>query len=198
MFWEPEDIPSLLENCTKEPRTDYELFQICSNKLNEIKNEVEAGDVSLRHFVRPDDLEVQVRRFIKYQLDSKSNQLFVVPQEVEIDPQNRPDIRVEKSSLNPVSIEVKKAENWSFNELVEGLKGQLVGKYLKTPSHTYGIYVLGYVDAEKKSYWKDEEGQQYDFHELISKLNEIALGILKDEKLVFGLNVVGIDFRAPE
>lgn len=194
LYWEPNDIPYLMQNCIKEPSSDFELFRFTMNKLNEIKNGVLGDDTSSRHYVRPKDNESILRSFLKRELESKSNGFYTVPQEVEIDHKDIPDIRVEKPSLKPVSIEVKKGENWNYNQLVEGLREQLGGKYLRSPKHVYGVYVVGYVDPEKRSDWIDNTGSKLTFEEMINSLKIIARDIENEEHLIFGLEVIGIDF----
>ncbi len=194
LYWEPSHIPYLMQNCTKEPCSDFELFRFTLNKLNEIKNEVLGDDTSSRHYVRSKDNESMLRSFLKRELESKSNGFYTVPQEVEIDHNDIPDIRVEKPSLKPVSIEVKKGENWNYNQLVEGLREQLAGKYLRSPKHVYGVYVVGFVDPEKRSDWIDNTGSKLTFDEMVNSLKKIAEQIEIEEHLIFGIEVIGMDF----
>ncbi len=194
LYWEPTHIPYIMQNCIKEPSSDFELFRFTVNRLKEIRNEVLGDDTSSRYYVRADDKESRLRSFLKRELESKSNGFYTVPQELEIDQEDIPDLRVEKPSLKPVSIEVKKAEKWSYNQLVEGLRDQLAGKYLRSAKHVYGIYAIGYIDQEKRKNWKQNDGTLVSFNELIISLKEIAKEIELTEPLIFGIEVIGIDF----
>ena len=61
-----------------------------------------------------------------------------MPQEPEIDGRQRPDIRVTHPKTDPISIEVKWADSWSFWELENGLEQQLVGQYLSAHNSRFG------------------------------------------------------------
>lgn len=126
----------------------------------------------------------------------RSKGRYNVPQEEEIDLEQKLDLRLETPGIAPVSIEVKWADNWSLNELIEGLSNQLVGKYLRSPDSNYGIYVLGYKG--QKGYWSNgESGRKLKFDELVQRLKEAARGLERDHKDAISLQVFGINFEKP-
>lgn len=126
----------------------------------------------------------------------RSSGRYNVPQEGEIDLEQRPDLRIEAPGIAPVSVEVKWADNWSSNELIDGLADQLVGKYLRAPDSNYGIYVLGYKG--EKQYWlKGESGQKLAFNDLVQDLQQKARELEKDYKDAIGLRVIDMNFRRP-
>ena len=194
--WNPQDIRDFMQEHETSPHSAYELFKIACKRFTSIKDEVEKGEISSRYDLHPDDEEDRLRSWLARQLRSRSKGRYNVPQEEEIDLEQRPDLRLEAPGIAPVSIEVKWADNWSLNELIEGLADQLVGKYLRAPDSNYGIYVLGYK-GEKNHWLKGESGQKLAFNELVQDLQHKARELEKDYKDAICLKVFGIDFQKP-
>jgi hypothetical protein len=194
--WNPKDIRDFMQEHEASPHSAYELFKIACKRFTSIKDEVEVGEISSRYDLHPDDEEKKLRSWLARQLRSRSKDRYNVPQEEEIDLEQKPDLRLETPGMAPVSIEVKWADNWSLNELIEGLADQLVGKYLRAPDSNYGIYVLGYKG--EKNYWlKGENGQKLAFNELVQHLQDVARGLEKDHKDAICLQVFDINFKKP-
>jgi hypothetical protein len=194
--WRPKDIHDFMYEHETSPHSDYELFKIACKRFSSIKDEVERGEISSRYDLHPDDKEPQLRSWLARQLRNKSRERYTVPQEEVIDLEQKPDLRIEASGIGPVSIEIKWVDNWSLNELKEGLEDQLIGKYLRAPDSNYGIYVLGYKG--EKSYWVDDESnQRLLFDELVRHFEELAEAEVKHRNYVIGLRVFGINFQKP-
>jgi hypothetical protein len=194
--WSPQDIRDFMQEHETSPHSAYELFKIGCKRLTVIKDEVEIGEISSRYDLHPDDKEDRLRSWLARQLRSFSKGRYNVPQEEEIDLEQKPDLRIEAPGMTSVSIEVKWADNWSLNELIEGLADQLVGKYLRSPDSNYGIYVLGYKG--EKNYWlKGENGQKLAFNDLVQDLQQKARELEKDYKDAIGLKVIDINFQRP-
>jgi hypothetical protein len=141
--WTANDVRCFSAEYEKEPRTDSDLFKIACDRFHDIKDDVEKSDNSLREELRADHDELAFRRWLARNLNERSRQRYTVPQEEEIDLQQRPDLRVENPKTAPVSVEVKWADKWTLAELLERLENQLVGQYLRANNSRYGIYVLG-------------------------------------------------------
>jgi hypothetical protein len=192
--WVPGDIREFMKEHEVSPRSDHDLFKIACKRFMAIKDDVERGEVSCRSDLHPDDKEKRLRMWLTRKLRESSKSRYTVPQEEEIDLEQRPDIRIEHPGMRPVSIELKWAHHESFTELEEGLTDQLVGQYLRAPNSNYGIYVLGYFSRQKK-YWEDKPaGKKLNFADLISHLQDIAKIIVKERTDVDGVEVFGIDF----
>ena len=192
--WNPRDNREFMQEHETSPHSAYELFKIACNRFTSIKDEVERGDISSRYDLHPDDKEDRLRSWLARQLRSLSKGHYNVPQEEEIDLEQKPDLRLEAPGIAPVSIEVKWADNWSLSKLMEGLCDQLVGKYLRAADSNYGIYVLGYKG--ERNYWlKGENGQKLAFNELVQQLEKTARGLEKDHTDAICLKVFGIDFK---
>ncbi len=195
--WQPEDIQEFMQEHETSPHSAYELFKIACKRFSSVKDEVESGDISSRYDLHYDDQEPRLRSWLARQLRSLSKGHYTVSQEEEIDLEQRPDLRIEAPDMGPVSIEVKWADNWSLNQLREGLIDQLVVKYLRAPDSNYGIYVLGYK-GNKRKYWKDSErGRRVYFNELAQYLQGIAEAEVEHRNYTIGLKVFSINFQRP-
>jgi len=116
-----------------------------------------------------------------------------------VDLGQRPDIRVERSGLNPLPIEIKLAnlKHWNIGKLLEGLENQLVGQYLRASNVRYGIYVIGNTEPTKR--WKiPGTGESIDFNALVSLIQQRATELQAEMRDgVDGVEVIGIDFSDP-
>jgi len=194
--WNPADIRSFAQHYEIDPKTDHDLFTIAVRRLVELKHDVEASENSLRDELRSGDQEFLLRRWLARKLMERSRNRYTVPQESEIDLRQRPDLRIETPATNPVSVEVKWADSWTLEELLERLENQLVGQYLRAHNVGYGIYVVGNIG--KKQWWnKQEDSQHLSFQEVVGLLEKRAELIVKRQANVNNLKVVGIDFQEP-
>jgi hypothetical protein len=192
--WTPVDLREFAMHYETDPKTDGELFSIAKNRFQDVKWEVERSDNSAREELRAGDLEISLRRWLQRRLIERSQNRYTIPQEAEIDYQERPDLRLENPRTGPVSIEIKWAESWTLKELLERLENQLVGQYLRAHNSRYGIYFLGFI--LKQHYWKDPAtGKQLTAADVIKIVSERAKVLLQTNPRVFGLEVISIDFR---
>lgn len=192
--WQAADVRAFASDYETDPKSDADLFKIVCNRLSDIKHAVERSDNSLREEVEPKADEYVLRRFIARKLTERSNLRYTVPQESEIDRKQRPDIRIENPRTDPVSIEVKWADNWTLAELLERLETQLVGQYLRSHHSRYGIYFLGF--QRSKTHWL-EDGTKYSFSDIVRLVTERASELVAARGEVEQLRVVAIDFTRP-
>jgi hypothetical protein len=191
--WEPTALREFACLYETDPRTDAELFRIVLNRLTDIKDDVEHSDNSLREEIHRGAKECVLRRWLARKLTERSRQRYAIPQEEEIDQKERPDLRAENPHTAPVSIELKWADNWTLDELLERLENQLVGQYLRAHNSRYGIYVLA-TDG-RKGHWECPDGN-LDFSQVIERVARRAEE-LKRTPGIGDLRVVAIDFRVP-
>jgi len=195
--WQPSDLRTFQGEHETEPKTDRELFVIGRKRLVEIKLDVEKAENSLRSELHQDYDEAELRKWLHRKLRERSRKRYNVPEEVEIDLEQRPDIRIENPKTNSVSIEVKWAGNWTFPKLVEGLEKQLIDQYLRAHNAHYGIYILGMIGS--KNSWEDpENGPNMDFDTLVNKLQRRARELAISNSKVYDIEVISIDFRHPK
>jgi hypothetical protein len=154
------------------------------------------GDVSLREAVHPGADEYRLRRFFAGELRRRSRDRYKVPEEEEIDLKQRPDLRVEKPGLPPLSIEIKWADKWSLAELCERLENQLVGRYLRARGNRYGIYLLGNIG--NKQHWPHPTtGQRLTFNEAVEFIRAKAKTLVEANPGVGAIEVISVDFARP-
>jgi hypothetical protein len=194
LAWAPSALREFARLYETDPRTDAELFRIVLNRLTDIKDDVEHSDNSLREEVQPDADEYVLRRWLHRKLQERARQRYTIPQEEEIDQEERPDLRAENPRTAPVSIELKWADNWSLDELLERLENQLVGQYLRAERSRYGIYVLA-TDG-RKGHWRSPDGN-LDFNQVIERVTRRADELRRTRPGIGDLRVVSIDFRVP-
>lgn len=63
------------------------------------------------------------------------------PRSLFIAEEQRPDIQVQHPEAGSVSIEIKWATDWTFNQLKDALEDQLVSRYLKAHDANHGVLV---------------------------------------------------------
>jgi hypothetical protein len=188
--WEAGDVRIFAKEYHSEPRSDYQLFRLITRLLADIKNHVERSEnAANRLSIRSGDLERDFRGYLHG---------FSVTQESEVDLGQKPDLRIGRSGLNALPVEVKLANlGWTVNTLIERLENQLVGQYLRPANIRHGIYVLGNTEAKRR--WEvPNSGKRINFQELVSLLQERAK-VLQSERRVHvdGIEVIGIDFSNP-
>ena len=96
------------------------------------------------------------------------------------------------AGLDPTTIEIKWAHDWSYNELEKALHDQLVGLYMKTNRSRHGILMLATYEAKRQ--WQAPGDKLIGFDQLILLLKEHASSVLKTRMDIDGLEVVGINF----
>lgn len=198
--WEPEDVRMFAKQYCTEPRSDYQLFRLVVRLLADIKNHVECSEnAANRLAVRIEDLEKDFRGYLHGQLSERSLNWFSVTQESEVDLAQRPDIRVERSGLHALPIEIKLANlsHWNVTKLLERFENQLVGQYLRPANIRHGIYILGNTDPKRR--WKmPGTGEWIDFNALVSLVQNRAAELQAEMRgVVDGVEVIGIDFSDP-
>ena len=120
---------------------------------------------------------------------------YDITQESVLDQEQRRDIRIGHPCIKgPVTIEIKKACEWSGNKLFERLENQLFGQYLRDPDARYGIYLLGYFGSQE--HWQ-HDGRDLNWGELIAELQVKADELARLAGKGGEVRVVGIDFRKP-
>ena len=195
--WQEEDIRTFTTEFETNPRTDTDLFHIACWRIQDIKKEVERAENSLREEVQQDWDEPALRRWFQRKLIDRSHQKYTIPQEAEIDQQQRADLRFENPLItSAVPVEIKWVENWTVGELLERLENQLVGQYLRAHNIRYGIYLLGYIGRQIQ--WNHPtEHRRIDLSELIGMIERKAQELEQTRLDIAEIRVIAIDFTVP-
>lgn len=193
--WDAADIRAFSIDYETDPKTDRDLFRIVLNRLCDIKHDIEKSDNSVREEVHRGSDEYVLRRWLARKLNDRSRQRFTIPQEAEIDQEQRPDLRAENPRTAAVSIELKWADNWNIDQLFIGLETQLVGQYLRAHNSRHGIYVLA-TDG-RKQHWRHNDGDRLTFPEVTALISSRAEELSAQRQGLDEVRVVGMDFRNP-
>lgn len=194
--WNPEDVRSFEKKYEVDPKTDRDLFKIACRRLQDIQHDVEKADNSIRYEMNQENDERKLRIWLARELQERSRNRYTVPQEEEIDRRERPDLRIERPGIAPISIEIKWAENLTIQELLERLENQLVGQYLRDANSHYGIYLLGYIGRQQ--FWKDPINKsRYSFDQVVSIIDERAQAIVAERRDIEDIAVISINFTEP-
>ena len=193
--WNTEEILAFARDYETDPKTDRDLYKVACRRLNELKNDVEKADNSIRNEMQKEDDERKLRIWIARKLQERSRNRYMVPQEEEIDRRERPDLRIEKPGMAPVSIEIKWAENWTLTELLERLENQLVGQYLRDDNSRFGIYLLAYIEKKGKKTWDDPDNSpRLSFEQIVTVISGRAKEIVAECRSVEDVAVISMDF----
>ena len=193
--WGQEQIVEFENEHESKPRSNHDLFNLVCNRLLNIKDYIERHDSSLRNLFGKEVKESDLRKWLTEELNRKADKHYVVEQEVEVDLNKKPDIRISSPGIDPVSIEIKWADKGrSIKSLKYDLENQLVRQYMRTPNSNYGIFLIGNHGAQ--SYWKDpnDNSIQLSFDDVVVVLESLAIKLKEENDNVYGLLVIGIDF----
>ncbi|NBC19111.1 MAG: hypothetical protein GVY18_17550 [Bacteroidetes bacterium] len=190
--WQPSDVVDFARNHEVDPRSADALFKIGHKRLLDIKDHVENDDFSIRADLKSDDSEEKLQKWLANQLRDRSRDRYKVVREEEVDRKKKPDIRLHVPGLQPTTIEIKWAHDWSFTELSQALSDQLVDQYMRSNNSRHGILVL--ANAELGRTWKPEPARSLDFESVVSELREQAQAIYDSRRDIDALKVFGIDF----
>jgi hypothetical protein len=194
--WRRADVRLFEKEHETDPYTDFDLYRMGRKRLNDIKNEVERSDTGLRSQLADTAKERDLRIWLANQLMQRRKNRYTVPQEVEIDQQQHPDIRLENPRSGYVPLEIKLASEWSLPVLLERLENQLFGQYLRAHDARYGFFVLGLVDAKHR--WDNPAGgRRLTFEEVITLLENKAMELSAQQGGQKLATVVAVGFRRP-
>jgi len=194
--WIPTDVRTFADEYERDPKNDADLFHLVARRLSDLKELVENGEDSPRDEVNPSLHEAGFRRWLQRRLADSAKGRYIVPQEWEIDQAARLDLRVAIPGIMPLSVELKIAEKWTLSDLLDGLRTQLVGTYLRDSRSRYGIYVLAIFNRDRR--WESlGGGPRLDCDGVFAVLKAEARSILASRPDLSGLEVMLVHFSPP-
>ena len=194
--WTTPRVVEFTRNHEATPRTAEDLFRLLLDRLEDVRGRLESGDFSVRDLFTSAADEAIVQRWLASELDRDSRGRYTVVREAEVDLSKKTDIRVVCASVDgPVTIEVKRADKWSYSELREALFDQLVGQYLRSPDSCHGVLFLASLKAGR--HWDPAEGGRLSFVEMVESLDGLARDAAGRIPGVEALRVVGMDLTKP-
>jgi hypothetical protein len=187
------DVPGWERSCLAPPETADDLFRIALRRLKTLRRDIEGGDFSDRHLFNSKTEEVDLQKYVANRVRIEARGQYTVHREEEVDLQKRTDIRLWHPNDLVSTIEVKCANKWTYTELVDSLKDQLIGKYMRDQNSHHGVLLLGHLGGKER--WKAPDGEDLPFNDLIGALQKEADRIASRNSQVSSLALVGIDFR---
>lgn len=176
-----------------EPRSERQLFQQVLGRLEEIRKGVEEGPFSDRVLLPKGIPEKYLQLWLAARFLDTQNRRFSVHREEVINADNRTDIQLSCQYGN-VCVEIKPVDrdrSYSAMSLVDTLRTQIVGQYLKGMNSAHGILVLFRLDDKA---WDIPNGAKaQDFRELVQYLKAQAEIIKGESPNVRELEVFCID-----
>jgi hypothetical protein len=193
--WKASEVADFEERRSRPIGSGHELYEVSVEILRELKRDLEDGDFSVRDLLRQDARErveeKPLQLWFARELEKAARARYKVHREVEVIDGNEPDIRVTSDKADgPSSIEIKAADSWNFDELMDALEKQLVGKYMRDQHSRHGILLLTWHG--KRMEW-DHAGGFYTFSDLLRELERRAAEIRQENSAIDGLMVLGIE-----
>ena len=142
--FDSEAVVALGECCEAPPDDGSGLFAVMMDRLEDLQHELAHGDFSDRRTVRNIDEEEELRRTLGWRLNERANGAYRTVQEDEVADAKRPDVRLVTVGARDarVAIELKIADKWTFRELEEALRRQLVGQSTTRDSTPFDLRTL--------------------------------------------------------
>ncbi|MFQ5953988.1 MAG: hypothetical protein ACE5JZ_02880 [Kiloniellales bacterium] len=191
--WQPQDVAEFAESAERAPRSGRDLFEVLLDRLDDLKADLEGGDASEARLIRGVRVESVVRTWFASRLRASARGRYSVPPEEELADGTKPDLRIHNADVDaPVAIELKMADSWSYKELSDALKNQLVGQYLRDCRSRNGVFLLTW-HGRKQRWRHPTRGRMLDFDQIVASLREEADRIVAQDEEVDVLAVVGVD-----
>ena len=191
--WTETQVASFEENFEFRPGDSRQLYDIARDLLLDQRQELEKGEASNAGILRKSENETEVRNYLKSQLDAVSRGRFNIAQEEEDAAGARTDLRFLSGDAKS-TVELKIADKWTGPKLVERMRNQLCGTYLKDGKVRRGIYLLVYQGIGKgKKKW-ELFGEEHEFGTLVEVLqNYWEKQLFTEFSEIDELQVIGID-----
>ena len=177
------------------PNDGNGLFAIMMDRLSDLDHDLAHGDFSDRRTVRRIDDEREMQRTLSWRIEERAKGAYRVIREDEVADAKQPDIRLATVGGidRKVVLEVKIADKgWSFVDLEDALRKQLVGQYLRHANCHGGCLLL--THHGRKKYWMHPETKKrLTFSEVVGILREKARALEQEHKHRICVEVFGLD-----
>ncbi|WP_019099820.1 NACHT domain-containing protein [Pseudomonas putida] len=189
--WGPADVADFQSRLERTPSNHHELWSLATDRLLDLKHDLENGDSSTAEILLLANQETALRKYIGNWCRERAGGRYVLPQEEQLADDKRPDFRMQSSRFDgPVPIELKLADKWTGASLFERLENQLMGDYLRDSRSSCGIFLL--INQGSRSTWEAPNGR-LSFDELVTALQDKWLSLAPSYPNVEDIKVIGID-----
>lgn len=198
MPWAPVDVVQFEERYERPVRSSNDLYEVACSRLASLKYELERDDFSNRDLLRQDERDRAQEKLVQVwfarEFSNAARGQYTVHREEEGMEGDKPDIRLASEKADgPTSIEIKVADSWEYDELVNALEDQLVRRYMRAERSRHGVLLMTWHG--KQPTWSDGN-QELSFQQVVERLREKASEVRASDGGIDGLSVVGIDLTA--
>lgn len=183
-----DQVRTLIDGFEAEAKSADQLLEQVLARLGEIKRGVEEGPFSDRNLFKPKMDEKDVQLWLAARLSERVPLArFNVQREEEVDDNNKTDIQLSTSNKYVVCLEIKPLDSdgrYSAAELVDTLRTQILGQYLKGYNSSHGVLVLFRLEERT---WKVNGKRGQKFEELIAYLRGQARLIMEEHNRMPGV-----------
>lgn len=190
-----QDIVPFEEKTIFQPKSIKEVYSTVISTLEDIKDHVEKGNFSPYKVWQTVCDEEEMRNLFAEQFYFRLQHFFIA-QEYELANEQRLDLQVNYYNVKgSIPIELKMAQRWSGNELLEHLENQLIKDYLRHPSSPYGIFLIVNVADKGQKSWKinSKSVPIADLQETLQQFADNLISTIYSSENVQGVKVIVID-----
>jgi hypothetical protein len=172
--WSHAQIVAMGHDLTAAPASGQTLLDRVAELVGDLQTELARSEFDRRGLFSPSILEADFRSWLGHALDGRRRPWFSIVQEAETANEARTDLRLEQRGTGDamVIIEIKLVHRWSYDELLDKFRSQLVDRYLISERARHGLYLL--VDLGKPPKNAMPDGSKPDIAALASLLNQTA------------------------
>jgi len=190
--WTEGDILRVEHGDERTPRSISELYIMAQRHIRDVARIVENDDFSYRGIFTPTTKEREIQLWVASTLSQRSQGLYSIVRENVVDDDKEVDIFALADGVGQIPIEIKPLGDYSIQSLVDTLKNQLLGQYMRPRDRPFGVLLLVCRDRRFWHYRK----RRLTFPEMVAELNRQARKL--GAKYGKGLVVIPIDLRPPE
>jgi hypothetical protein len=190
--WSIEQVLDFEKEQSFTPTTATQLFDLVLMQLRALKHDLENSDGSQYELLLNQD-EIPIRKYIGNWLRERAHGRYSVPQEEELADGKRTDLRFHGAGIDaaiPVELKIANKHHWSGSSLIERMKSQLCGDYLRDCRSERGVFLL--VCQDDKRRW-EIKGSSLSFDELLATLEKEWLTVESEFPNIASIEVIGID-----
>lgn len=154
--WSGDQIYEFSTLMESEPTAHRQLFDLGVLHLQDFKDWLEQGNISLYETYQKASDETEMRRIVAHWINEHAQGRYTCAQEPPLANEQRPDIWLQHPRARPqVPIELKLLDKgWSGPHLCERLRNQLVGSYLREYESGCGVFLLVWQGSKPNRRWR--------------------------------------------
>lgn len=172
--WSHAQIAEFGNDLTAPPASGQSLLDRVVELVADLEAELATNEFDRCGLFTTSILEADFRAWLGHALDGRRRPWFSIVQEAETASEARTDLRLEQRGTGDalVIIEIKLVHKWSYQELLDKFRSQLVDRYLLNARTRHGLYLL--VDVGGRPSGSMPDGSQPDIAALAAMLNADA------------------------